>query len=273
VELISLSRQAESRAYFYESFAASFDEEMNQYEVTKRLRLVFDKALGDLHLTGRRLLDAGCGTGLFSQMAAERGAEVTSLDVGPNLLSEVAAKCDTNRIVGDTLDLPFEDESFDLVISTEVIEHTTDPHLALRELSRVLAPGGTLVVTTPNRIWHFAIQLANALGLRPYDGLENWVGWSDIRRWVEGEGLRVIDHRGFNAFPFVHPLTYPAVDRLDKLGRRRPGRVMINQLLKAEKAPSPTHAPQPGPAAARHNRAPENMRGHGQSRSSKSPSR
>ncbi|MDX6278521.1 MAG: hypothetical protein QOJ72_2649, partial [Nocardioidaceae bacterium] len=49
------------RAMFYERFADQFDERMNRYEVGKRLRLVFDDALGQEELRGRRMLDAGCG--------------------------------------------------------------------------------------------------------------------------------------------------------------------------------------------------------------------
>src|SRR3712207_2460903 len=115
----------DGRLQFYERFAGEFDARMNRYEVTKRLRLVFDEALPDI--SGLDLLDAGCGTGLFSQVAVERGARVTSLDVGEGLLAEVAKKCDSRRVVGDVSALPFESESFDVVICTEVIEHTRDP--------------------------------------------------------------------------------------------------------------------------------------------------
>jgi 2-polyprenyl-6-hydroxyphenyl methylase/3-demethylubiquinone-9 3-methyltransferase len=224
---------AASHTQFYERFAPQFDSEMNRYEVEKRLRLIFDDVLGQVDLSERRLLDAGCGTGLFSQAAALRGARVTSLDVGPQLLAEVAKKCESDRVVGDTTALPFDDGSFELIISTEVIEHTVDPRVAARELARVLAPGGTLLITTPNRVWHFSIRLANAMRLRPYRGLENWVTWRQLHDWVTEDGLRVVDHRGFNAFPFIHPVVYPMVDRLDGAGRRWVGRLMINQLVQA----------------------------------------
>jgi 2-polyprenyl-6-hydroxyphenyl methylase/3-demethylubiquinone-9 3-methyltransferase len=226
---------AASPTQFYERFAPQFDSEMNRYEVEKRLRLIFDDVLGQADLHERRLLDAGCGTGLFSQAAARRGARVTSLDVGPKLLAEVAKKCESELVVGDTTALPFDDGSFELIISTEVIEHTVDPRVAARELARVLAPGGTLLITTPNRVWHFSIRLANAMRLRPYHGLENWVTWRQLRDWVTEDGLNVVDHRGFNAFPFIHPVVYPMVDTLDGVGRRWVGRLMINQLVHAMK--------------------------------------
>lgn len=232
------------RELFYERFADQFDAKMNRYEVSKRLRLVFDEALRDTDLAGQELLDAGCGTGLFSQVAVERGANVTSVDVGESLLAEVAKKCQSRRIVGSVMDLPLGDESFDVVVCTEVIEHTVDPRRGVEELTRVLRPGGTLVLTTPNHRWHFSIRLANALRLRPYEGLENWVRWKELRLWLEQSGLHVVTYRGFNALPFVHPVVYPLVDRLDRFGGSRLGRSMINILAVATKPPAPDgHAP------------------------------
>jgi ubiquinone biosynthesis O-methyltransferase len=229
---------ADERLLFYERFAGEFDARMNRYEVTKRLRLVYEEALGEHDLAGRDLLDAGCGTGLFSQVAAERGAQVTSVDVGEGLLAQVAKKCESRRVVGSVTDLPFEDAAFDYVVCTEVIEHTTDPRRAVAELARVLRPQGTLVLTTPNRVWHFAIRVASALRLRPYEGLENWVRWRDLRGWIKSEGLELLDYRGFNALPFVHPVTYPVVDRLDRLGGAWLGPWMINILALARR-PAP----------------------------------
>lgn len=226
---------APDREHFYEAFAHEFDDRMNRYEVGKRLAIIFDDVLGNTDLRGRRLLDAGCGTGLFSQAAVERGADVTSLDVGPELLEQVARKCESRRVVGDVAAMPFGDGEFDIVVNTEVIEHTPDPERAVRELVRVLAPGGTLVITTPNRVWHPAVSIANALNVRPYKGLENWVTWRELRRWLELRGLEVVEQRGFNALPFIHPATYPLIDRLDAFGRGRAGRAMINMLAVARK--------------------------------------
>lgn len=210
---------------------------MNAYEVGKRLALVFDDALAGVDLRGKALLDAGCGTGLFSRAAADRGARVTSMDVGKQLLAEVRKKCDSRRIVGDVLHMPFDDAEFDVVICTEVIEHTTAPRRAIYELARVVKPRGLLVLTTPNRVWHIGIRVANALRLRPYEGLENWVRWGELRVWFDGAGLDVRTFRGFNAVPFVTPILYGLNDRFDALGDSVIGRVMINILAVAEKLP------------------------------------
>jgi 2-polyprenyl-3-methyl-5-hydroxy-6-metoxy-1,4-benzoquinol methylase len=233
-----MAATADDKSLFYERFADQFDAEMNRYEVEKRLRLVFDLALADLDLAGRTLLDAGCGTGLFSARAVQRGASVTSIDVGDRLLARVAAKCESTRVVGRLEALPFADASFDVVLSTEVVEHLPRPIDGIRELVRVLRPGGRLVVTTPNRAWHAAVRVANALRLRPYEGLEHWVGFAQLRDWTDALGIDVIEHRGFNGLPTLHPRTHALNDRLDALGRTVLGRYMVNQLLVGERAPA-----------------------------------
>src|SRR5262249_33588782 len=142
----------EDKAHFYSTIAADFDSLMNPYDVRRRVEVVFDELLtAPLH--GKRLLDAGCGSGWFSRAAVERGALVTSLDLGVPLLVETRKKASVKAVVGDALRMPFQDESFDVVVSSEMIEHTPDPGRAIAEMARVLHRGGTLVVTCPNRAW------------------------------------------------------------------------------------------------------------------------
>jgi 2-polyprenyl-6-hydroxyphenyl methylase/3-demethylubiquinone-9 3-methyltransferase len=220
----------QDRELFYERFADEWDSAYNPYELGKRIALVFDDVLRDVDLDGRDFLDAGCGTGHFSAIAASRGARVTSLDVGDALMAQVARKVDSERVVASILELPFADRSFDVVLCTEVIEHTPDPGRAVRELARMVRPGGTLVLTTPNRVWHPAIELANRLKLRPYEGFENWSLPSQLRHWLEGAGHEVLEVRGFNLVPFVHKSLYRLNDWCDRFGHGPAGRVMINML-------------------------------------------
>jgi 2-polyprenyl-3-methyl-5-hydroxy-6-metoxy-1,4-benzoquinol methylase len=223
----------DEKGLFYERFADRFDAAMNRYDLETRLGIVFDELL-DADLAGKRLLDAGSGTGWFSAEACRRGADVTSLDVGERLLAEVAKKCASRRVVGDVLALPFGDASFDAVVCTEVIEHTVEPARAIAELARVLAPGGVLAITVPNRVWHAAIDLANVLGVRPYEGYENWVGWRELRGLLLAAGLEVERQRGFHLFPFVLPATHGLLRWADGLGDRI-GPAMLNQGARARK--------------------------------------
>lgn len=104
---------------------------------------------------GRDVLDYGCGTGYGANFLARRGA-VRSL-VGVDVSSEAIAYChaaypdlgDVFRPVrpGRT---PFSDESFDVILLFQVVEHVADDVSLLRELARLLRPGGELLLTTPN---------------------------------------------------------------------------------------------------------------------------
>jgi len=225
--------EAKDKMYFYNSFADEFDSKMNKYDVNKRIKVVYEELLTE-DIYGKTLLDAGSGTGWFSKYAFEKGALVTSMDIGENLLKKVAEKCNSKCVIGSILDIPFPDNSFDFIVSSEVIEHTPDPLGAFDELHRVLKPGGKLVLTTPNKLWHFAIVIANKLKLRPYEGLENWISWSQLNKKLTIIGFKVEDRLGIHLFPFLHPFIYPILDFFHKFNSiLRP--FMLNMAVKCRK--------------------------------------
>lgn len=219
---------------FYEDFAAEFDSVVNMYDTKKRLSVIFDELLAGENLKNKKLLDAGCGTGWFSAEAVKRGAKVTSMDVGQKLLKEVAKKCDSKRVVGSILKMPFKDNSFDYVVSSEVIEHVTDPDKALKELYRVLKPGGTLALTTPNKFWYFSLKIANALNLRPYQGLENWHWYGELKNKLKKLGFKIQEMYGIHAFPFVAPRLNFVLDYLHQ-HRETLAPIMVNIAVKCKK--------------------------------------
>jgi 2-polyprenyl-3-methyl-5-hydroxy-6-metoxy-1,4-benzoquinol methylase len=102
---------------------------------------------------GRRVLDAGCGTGYGAIRLAEAGAAgVVGVDIAAAVV-EAARSADGGAVSFEQADvarLPHADSSFDLVTCFEVIEHVPDPCAVLGELARVLAPGGVLAISSPN---------------------------------------------------------------------------------------------------------------------------
>ncbi len=223
-----------SRERFYDTIAHDFDALMNPYDLQRRLEIVFDESLSGQSLTRARVLDVGCGTGSFSLAAERRGASVTSLDIGIELLRRARSKGTMRTLAGDAIALPFANDAFDVVISSECIEHTRDPERAVSEMLRVLRSGGTLVLTCPNRIWRWSAVIASALHLRPYHGFENWPGWLSLGRWVRKSGGDVTEHRGFHLFPFVLPITWPVLRWLDRFGATL-GPTCVNQTIVATK--------------------------------------
>lgn len=103
---------------------------------------------------GERVLDIGCGSGNNATiLAAKTGAEVTGLDLTPELLEAgrryaTEAGVEIEWVEGDAEQLPFEDGSFDVVISTVGIMFAPDHQLAAREAARVLRPGGRLAIAS-----------------------------------------------------------------------------------------------------------------------------
>jgi 2-polyprenyl-6-hydroxyphenyl methylase/3-demethylubiquinone-9 3-methyltransferase len=228
------------KLYFYDTIAARFDAVMNPYDLHRRLELVFEEMLGGEDLRGRTVLDVGCGTGWFSQRAAERGARVTSLDIGLSLLEQVRAKADPDLVAADACALPFRDGAFDVVLSSECIEHTLDPRRAAAEICRVARPGGLVLITVPNRLWRFSATVAAVLKLRPYEGYEHWLGWGDLRRVLVRSGVAVSRMRGFHLLPPVWRRSWPVLRRLDEYGETL-GPMMVNIAVLGRK-PDPERA-------------------------------
>ena len=112
---------------------------------------------------GDRVLDAGAGFGRHAFEAARRGARVVALDYAEQEVEstratfaamfeagEITAENLTGVMRGDATSLPFPDDSFDAIVTSEVLEHIQDDVRALGEFARVLKPGGVLAATVPS---------------------------------------------------------------------------------------------------------------------------
>ena len=231
---ITAEDRLKAKIYFYNSIAGQFDSRMNMYDAKKRIVVFFDELLGHEQLRGKKLLDAGCGTGWFSKAAVERGALVTSFDIGENLLAEVKKKCESNRVLGSVLEMPFASDSFDYIVSSEVIEHVVEPYTAIREMFRVLKPGGLMILSTPNKIWKWTLFVANLFNLRPYQGLENWSGWRQLKKELLASGFEIEKMEGIHLVPFVHPLTYPVNNFFHRFNSAL-GPLMVNIAVRCKK--------------------------------------
>jgi SAM-dependent methyltransferase len=117
----------------------------------------------------KRILDAACGNGRYSKFLLRRAdpdAVLTSFDLSPAMLRRARGRLRNNRVtfaVADLTRLPYADACFDAVVCGWVLEHLPDPRVGLRELARVLEPGGKLLLMCTEdtftggmcaRMWH-----------------------------------------------------------------------------------------------------------------------
>lgn len=112
------------------------------------MRPAFDATLDKLDLQpGRSLLDVGCGSGLATSLAAQRGARVTGVDAAEELLEIARTRTPEGEFRrADIVRLPWPDGSFDVVTGFNSFQYAPDPVQALAEARRVLRPGGRLGV-------------------------------------------------------------------------------------------------------------------------------
>jgi SAM-dependent methyltransferase len=116
-------------------------------------RSVLEGVVANLRLPARaRILDAGCGSGRNMVELAHHGT-VTGIELSPASVRLARERHVGEVAEGSVLEMPFETDSFDLAASLDVIEHLADDLSALRELRRVVAPGGSLLVTVPAYQW------------------------------------------------------------------------------------------------------------------------
>ena len=104
---------------------------------------------------GELILDAGCGTGIFTEDIIKTGARVVGLELAFDMLRRAVTKCSGqtfHSVIGDIQRLPFADTSFNKAISITAIEFIQDARRAVEELFRVTKPGGCIVVATLNSL-------------------------------------------------------------------------------------------------------------------------
>jgi SAM-dependent methyltransferase len=175
------------------------------------------------HLPCRSFLDAGCGDGRYFSVLADRAPteRIAGCDIAERILETARATAAQAGVTPELVranveSLPFEDGTFDLVLCTQVLEHVVDAQGVLRELARVLEPGGTLLLSTDhsrNTVTRvlFAPRLAvlGVLGLRnrraPVVWPERRFPLDELDKLVRGAGLR-LDHLETFRFSVPPPL-------------------------------------------------------------------
>lgn len=161
-------------------------------------------------LAGRRALDVGCGAGLLAEPLARLGGEVTGIDAAAENIAAAQAHA---AAMGLAIDYRAGEigeigpTGFDLVCAMEVIEHVAHKGVFVSALANALAPGGLLVLSTPNRTSRSRVLLVGAaerLGKVPR-GTHHWddfVTPEELRELLAAAGLAMSVPRGIGWSPF-----------------------------------------------------------------------
>lgn len=129
------------------------DDAGNFYSQMYKSRLGLLLGLAQQNGERGRVLDLGCAQGNVALLLAEAGREAWAVDLRPEFLDYAGRKYERGKFVrcaANAESLPLASESFELVVWGEMIEHVAYPEKVLREIRRVLRPGGVLLLSTPN---------------------------------------------------------------------------------------------------------------------------
>lgn len=213
----AISEQSKNqRDLYFEQIGGNFDKWMSNYDVYRRALLI-RKHLGN-RARGKTCLEVGCGTGKISETVADIVGTFTVSDISEKLARKVGERLNVSWMQQDACALSIPDSSFDVVISSECIEHVPDPEKALREMVRVLKPGGVIVVTTPNKVWYPVLWLSMVTGIRKFAGREIWLYPHVAAKILESEGIKDVELDGCHLFPWQIPLAKRVLPLFDKVG-------------------------------------------------------
>jgi Methylase involved in ubiquinone/menaquinone biosynthesis len=172
---------------------------------------------------GSRILEAGCGTGQTLALFFD-DCETCGLDISEGALRLARKNC-SNAVLGSIFSIPFDDNSFDLVYNSGVIEHFKDPTnvAAVSEMARVVKPDGKVVIIVPNTLclWYMAGKAVAVLMNNFEFGYEEDYSLSRLEKTVERAGLVVEKRFGLQALP---PLATNDRELLPESWRKKIGR-------------------------------------------------
>lgn len=183
-------------------------------EIARRQGDFIEARVAALHREGLSLLDVGCGTGWLCERL-DRYGDITGTDLADEVLVRASARLPSVRFVaGNFLELPFAPESFDVVVSVDVLSHFADQPAFLARVAGLLRPAGILLLGTQNR-----------------PVLERW---SEIPGPQPGQIRRWVDHRRLRAM-LVEQFERVEIDSLCPVGDqgflRVVNSVKLNRLL------------------------------------------
>lgn len=189
---------------------------------TKGLEYRLEKTKKLVAFKDKKVLDVGCGVGMFMSKFKKLGSDVYGIDVDKEKI-KIAKKSFKNVFASPSEKLPFRKNSFDVVWLHEVIEHVDDDKQTITECFRVLKSGGKLIIFAPNRLWPFEthgifFKDKYRFGNKPIvPYLPN--KWYDmltphVKNYFKGDIFKLLNQKGISYKKIAYSRIYPGFDKL-----------------------------------------------------------
>jgi len=216
----SSGQDSENRAY-YNAFSKNYEQARGAndpggyHDLLDELESEFVERFG----RGKDVLEVGCGTGLVLERIRRFAKSAQGLDLSPGMLEKARAR-GLDVILGSATALPFADQSFDVACSFKVLAHISEIELALRELTRVVRPGGHVIAEfyNPNSLRGWVKRLfpprSIAQGKRESDVLTRFDSPAAVARLLP-KGTELAAARGIRILtPTAHLMRIPVLRQL-----------------------------------------------------------
>ncbi len=157
------------------------------------------------NLEGKNILDLGCGNGNVLKRLEGRGYNLCGVDLSEKMIKEAEKNVNgkAELKIGDSENIPYEDNRFDVVICNASFHHYTNPEKALSEIKRVLKDNGTLILGDPTRSSKLYLKIINYT-IKFSDGGDYKIYHKDeIKKLLNDNGFTVDNYKNINSKTFV----------------------------------------------------------------------
>lgn len=179
------------------------------------------------------LLDLGCGTGPMLSLWSS-AKRIVGCDISIKTLKKARKKIDTlqkyDLVVCDGEHLPFLSETFDIIVCTDVIEHTENPSKLLMEIAYILKMKGKLLLSFPNAFWKPLSFVFEKLRIKCPEGISRDLSPIAFEEMLRNKRLEIIERRGVIYPPYGIKILEKFLEKInEKFGKGRIGKIFMKQ--------------------------------------------
>ena len=189
-------RSKELTVNHFDKTAKNYDNSSDGKFVQCMYQEILDRAE---KIPAKRILDLGCGNGNAIALLRDRiPAEYYGLDISENMIEEARIRLGkaVSFSVGDAEHLPYENQTFDLIICNASFHHYPGPGMAVKEMKRVLKPGGTIILGDPTIKWKILVPI--------FDWLIKFTPSGDAKVWHKDDITVLFQENGFRVEQFKY---------------------------------------------------------------------